>query len=29
MQPCKTVDQLYSDAAPYGECSLMTVCLVF
>ena len=22
MQPCKTGDQLYSDASPYSECSL-------
>ena len=22
MQPCKTGDQLHSDASPYGECSL-------
>ena len=24
MQPCKTGDQLYSDASPDGECSLVT-----
>ena len=23
MQPCKTGDQLYSDASPNGECSLV------
>ena len=29
MQPCKTGDQLYSDASPYSECSLVYcfVCL--
>ena len=25
MQPCKTGDQLYSDASPNGECYLLTV----
>ena len=25
MQPCKTGDQLYSDASPYSKCSLPNV----
>ena len=29
MQPCKTGDQQYSDASPYSECSLGSMCMFF